>query len=271
MQFGCGFFETTIKAKAKQTGVDILSQSLENLKFIKAECLFFTIQKSIYLGLEGSLGFLGRGDLTQKVSWDTFGASNCYYTKGKSADLGVQFGYKFYLTPYHLNVTTLMPRFGYSGFFMKIDDNTMKKKCSVSNSPSFTHSNSSLKQIWYGPYLGGALEIKTYQGFSVTMSYDYYFFSLRNSSFTSYKLIENSLELLSKKDYNGGYGHHPKLSVSFDLNPIISLGASLNYLYFKEKCSSTPVKNVSDCLRLNTSGSYQREDLSAILFIAFQF
>ncbi|MCH9631507.1 MAG: hypothetical protein S4CHLAM37_15300 [Chlamydiia bacterium] len=272
MQLGCGLFESTIKAKAKQSGEDILSQHIDNLKFIKVEGIFFTIQHSIYLGFEGSYGFIGRGNLDQKVSWDNFSTQTHYLTEGKSADLGVQFGYKFYLTPYHLNVTSLMPKFGYSGFFMDLEDRSTRKSSTTSEGFKLDKSTGVLKQRWYGPFLGGALEIKTYQGFSVTLSYDYYFFSLLNNSFASFDFTSgNALRLKSKKSYGGGYGHHPKASVSFDINSILKLGASLNYLYFKEKSSSTRVKNLTSHTSMNTSGSYQREDLSVLLFMALVF
>ncbi|PCI95722.1 hypothetical protein COB11_01350 [Candidatus Aerophobetes bacterium] len=272
MQLGCGLFESTIKAKAKLSGEDILSQHIDNLKFIKIEGIFYTIQHSIYLGFEGSYGFLGRGNLDQKVSWDSFNSQTCYLTKGKSADLGVQFGYKFYLTPYHLNVTSLMPKFGYSGFFMDVEDKALRKTPTIAEGFSLDRSKGVLKQRWYGPFLGGALEIKTYQGFGVTLSYDYYFFSLINNSFASFNFSDGSvLKLKSKKSYGGGYGHHPKASVSFDINNTLKFGASLNYLYFKEKSSSTTVKNLTDHIPLNTSGSYQREDLSVVLFMALVF
>lgn len=262
IQIGTGFFESNLKSKAKQSTGNILAQNVDNLKFIKTQLSFFTIYHSLYFGMVASFATLGKGTIEQTIDYlDTFDSISSK-TSGKSSDVSLQFGYPFYLTPYHLNQTTLMPKFGFGGFWMSVKN----KGC-----PGDLNK-SKLNQTWYGPFVGGALEIKTYQGFCTILDYDYFFFSLKNSSYARLLKEEPQPIILNAKNtFHGGYGHNPKLSVFFDLSALVKIGASLNYVYFKEKSSSSSLEISKEEQKASTRSSFQREDLSLLFYLALTF
>lgn len=244
-QTGFGFEESTIKASFKDNGETVFSQVFDNLKFVKVQGKGFTIQKSVYFSVYGSYGDLGYGSLTETAALPDF-ISSSSYTKGYNYQLGVELGYKFYLSEYHLNEVTLMPTFGLARFYTTIQSQ---------NNTSF------LTERWQGPYLGAVLEILTYQGFSIALGYNYCFLSFLEKTKAQFP----SLALQSRKNFSSGYGHNPSIEANFYISKSVQLGTILNYYYFKQKKNGYPLSPSN----LSVSGNFQLEDLS--IFFLFSF
>lgn len=154
-------------------------------------------------------------------------------THGILGDGALTLGYLISMTPDRPSKTFLIPDVGYSGYLLKLKTSTTK-----------------FKQVWYGPFLGGSLQVNTRDGFIVSLKYNYHWLTLHHN------LALSSLDKVSLK-FHHAYGHEADLDVQTYLCQNIKIGASLHYIYYRK---STP-----------TTFSSQREDLSISLKYIYDF
>ena len=248
LQLVTGFFESEIKLKTQLVKDKIISQNLENLKFIKSELNVVSLIRSIYLKGAGAYCTLGKG------SFQSIPPDKSLPTRANAAYLACEFGYQFYLLPYHYSQVSLLPKFGYSYSQIYVKQAYDKKTF--------------LKQHQRGPYLGAALFIKTRLGFCLKLSYDYLFLTLWNESQFVSNQLDKSIKIHMK--HSKGYGHNPVIEAKFDLTRHMSMQADLSYLYVK-LTQGQGVTYLSKQLRTPAVFHMQKEDFSISFGLAISF
>lgn len=221
---GMGFEETS----TKWSNLDC-SQNYEHIKFLLFQAAGSSLNRNVLFMFGGDYGIFGKGELEEtKVSSTLF-----FPTQGVLADAFFTLGYLITLTPDRPTITTLIPQAGYSGYWLHL-----------STSP--TH----FKEQWYGPFLGGSLDIMTNQGVVVSLLYHYHWLTLHHT-------LTHNHSSPTKLKFHHAYGHEAELKLQTYLFQKIRLGASLHYFYYRK---AHP-----------TSYSAQREDLSISLQYIYDF
>lgn len=219
--YGMGFEEVNTKWDSCSS---FSSQNYEHIKFLLFQGEGTFLRRNVEFSLGVDYGVFGKGEVENTIPDSEYFLS----TKGYLADGLFNLGYLISLTPDHPNNTYLIPQGGYSSYWL-----TLKT------------SETKFKQLWYGPFLGGALQINTRDGLIVFLNYHYHFLTLHHNL--------NDITL----KFHHAYGHDAQLNIQTYLFQNIKLGAALHYIYYRK---STP-----------TTFSAQREDLSITLQFIYDF
>lgn len=222
--YGMGFEETNTKWDSFPPSNAISSQNYEHIKFLLFQGQGTFIRRNVFLSLTADYGIFGKGEVENIF----IEPQKFLPTSGFLADGTFTLGYLIPITPDRPDQTCLIPEGGYSSYWLKLNT-------------SLTH----FKELWHGPFLGGALQVTTRDGMIVFLKYNYHWLTLHHT-----------LDGATLK-FHHAYGHEAELNVQTYLFQNIKLGAALHYIYYR---NSNP-----------TPFSAQREDLSISLQFIYDF
>lgn len=236
-----GFEENKLKWAANDSGTTYIRQDFTDLKFLALRFTLGTIQRNFLLNTSFSYGTLGRGDLEQQTTLLTQNFSPKFEstTKGQTFKPQLEIGYYIHLTPDHLNKITLIPKLGYGAnffdYYVKNPDDDVPIYYNFEYSD--LKAQKTLKQTWDGFLLGGTVNVVTYDGFGVKLTYFYHFENLTHKFRSRFVQTDTSnneqsyVELKARKKTHHGFSHEASLDFSYKLLENLSLSALMQYQY----------------------------------------
>jgi hypothetical protein len=228
--YGVGFEEASTEWALAASPYPLLSQHYEQCKFLLLQAQGGFLKRDVWLSLSGNYGIFGKGEIENR-----FRAQEELFlpSEGSLSAGAFTLGYFISLTPDRPSRSFLIPHLGYASDWLKLNS-----------------CLSSLSQKWYGPFLGGELDIHTHDGLIVLLNYHYHWLTLHQTL----ALVKEPSKTWKS---HHAYGHEAKVGIQTYLYQKIKIGASLHYLYYRKTQPSL--------------FSCYREDLSIVLEYCYDF
>ncbi len=263
-----GYQETSLKWSAKSDGETLCSQNFDHLNFLAFNFSLGTIQRNFLFDTKVSYAILGRGDLLEKTPLFSLNAT----TKGSTVSPLLELGYIIHLTPDHFNKLRLIPKMGYGATFIYYDvKNVTSNSANYENNLYQSLSLKTLRQTWYGFFLGGAFQLLAHDGFTIEGGYFYHFENLTHSFKSSWQSLSSSqsIDYRSKFNTHNGYSHDAYLKVGFAIVRRLSLEALMNYHYLF--ASKNPMRFLTNANSTDANFHSHQEIFQALFSVNWTF
>ncbi len=257
-------------------------ESYRKLHFLESIAALRSIQYDFYFFLEGGYAYVFPVRLKEQLLINDVNAYLSCKAKGYQAHSFFLFGYEVDLTPDRFSHFFLTPLVGYGGFWKKLRE----KNGAEDHLPTLfvEQEHSSLKQTWFGPYLGGGVFAQPDKLWRFEISYLFGWLHLRHSSrifFDFLTPLEQGNVLQKEKDKKlAAFGHLARAKLFYDLAPSWRASIVADYRYFSTKDPLiTRTVQTQEVFPISTTTSAQLRDrlhaweyaLSFLLDISYAF
>lgn len=225
-------------------------ETYKGLQYWQSNLLIRSITRDFYLEVEGGYGGLINGDMHQKYANQSFTNDDfkASYNVIRGNDWNAEgvIGMLVNLTPERFTKLILIPKLGYSSWWRIIyTDNPSPLSLTVSDNIYdddsiivFSMNRRRLKQVWYGPTIGGGLQINPNNKVILKANYMFHWMKVDNKAEASYRRYYDSEDHLADimenfhADDIKAYGHVGKISASYGISDKFRLGIGARFQYY---------------------------------------
>ncbi len=234
------------------------------MRFYQTNLTLRTVQRDIYLLLEGGCAFLGKGKGLfdpEDLSFTSEKTPFLLKTEGISYEGKGVFGYSVNLTPDRYYKVVLTPLVGYQALFEKLKRKDPSPSLfagdlgDTSFTRTLTASSKNLWTKWMGPFLGGNIWIEPGGPFSLKVDYAFHFIQLKQSTFQKEHIKQfaaggaltsfEEVTLRSSTKKNGGHGHSGGVILSYLFSPSWHFSLEGKTFYFSSHVQPVGIKKES--------------------------
>lgn len=222
------------------------SELYRDVQFWENALTFKTIYRDLSFFLQGSYAAFGRGTLFQRyadLSYSSAQPQTQFGTTGWAADGTGSFGYAVNLTADRVYKFILIPLFGYSAHFERLNRQNPTPgsftQGSGADSLSFTSTlPEQLQLTWYGIFVGGSLLIQPAGPLMFAAGYSYHWLHFRIHTGMQNQVqlgnpvtsqFEQTLSIPSKKAGNHGQSGWAQMDYLLTRFWRLGLGARIHY------------------------------------------
>jgi len=302
MDLKTGYRQDHIRIKTVLPGENLAREKYKNVRFYQTDLTMRTIQRDIYLLLNGGYGALGKGEAfvnPYPLDFTSVPTSFALCTEGNSYHVKGIFGYGVNLTPERYYRVVLTPLVGYGAIwqYLKRKDPS-PNPFTASNAPgqtntfslSINESDDNLYTSWRGFIVGGNLWITPGGPFSLRLDYGYHFMKVYQNLFQEQSILRydgndslTNREILTYKTRvrkNGAHGHSGSFEIIYLLTEHLNLSLEGGAFYYFSTTQSVDVKKNSQIffptvsqgnLELDSRYNCTHLMLSALFVISWSF